>query len=75
MNALLVLENDNVTNLRVLVTVTERKLKDQIISLLEQNRGREAFDLLKSRAEVRAYLPRGSRLPVNPEVTLIEDLL
>ena len=43
MNALLVLDNDNVTNLRVLVTVTEKQLKDRVISLLEENRGKEAF--------------------------------
>lgn len=75
MNALLILENDNVTNLRVLVTVKEKRLRNQVISLLEENRGREAFDLLKTRAEVRAYLPRGSKLQVSPEVTLVEDLL
>ena len=75
MNALLVLDNDNVTNLRVLVTVTEKQLKDRVIFLLEENRGKEAFSLLKSRAEVKAYLPRGSKLPVTPDVTLIEDML
>lgn len=75
MNALLILDNDNVANMRVLVTVTEKKLKEQVISLLAENRGREAFDLLKSKAEVRAYLPRGSKLAVNPQITLIEDLL
>lgn len=75
MNVLLVLDNDNVTNLRVLVTVSEKQLKDRVISLLEENRGKEAFNLLKSKAEVKAYLPRGSKLPVAPEVTLIEDML
>lgn len=75
MNALPVLDNDNVTNLRVLVTVTEKQLKDRVISLLEENRGKEAFSLLKSKAEVKAYLPRGSKLSVTPDVTLIEDML
>ena len=75
MNALLILDNDNVTNLRVLVTVTKKELKEEIISLLEENRSKEAFDLLKSRAEVRAYLPKGSKLLVRPEVILFEDLL
>ena len=75
MNALLILDNDNVTNLRVLVTVSEKKLKERVISLLEQNRGKEAFNLLKSRAEVKAYLPRGTKLPAQPQVTLIEDML
>jgi hypothetical protein len=75
MNVLLILDNDNVANLRILVTVSEKQLKARVISLLEENRGKEAFNLLKSTAEVRAYLPRGSKLPVTPEVTLIEDML
>lgn len=79
MNALLVMDNDNAprggANLRVLVTVTEKQLKDRVIFLLEENRGKEAFNLLKSRAEVKAYLPRGSKLPATPDVTLIEDML
>jgi len=75
MNALLILNNDNVTNLRVLVTVKEKRLKERVISLLEENRRKEAFDLLKAKAEVIAYLPRGTKLPVQPQVTLIEDML
>jgi hypothetical protein len=75
MNVLLILDNDNVANLRILVTVSEKQLKARVISLLEENRGKEAFNLLKLTAEVRAYLPRGSKLPVTPEVTLIEDML
>lgn len=75
MNALLILDNGNVTNLRVLVKVEQKKIKEQVISLLEENRGREAFDLLKSKAEFRAYLPRGAKLPVQPQVTLFEDML
>ena len=75
MYALLILENENVTHLRILVTVTEKQLKSQIITLLEENRGKEAFNLLKTKAEVKAYLPRGSKLPVHPQVTLIEDML
>ncbi len=75
MHALLILENDNVTNLRVLVTVRNKKLKKEIIFLLQENRVREAFELLKSRAEVRAYLPKGSKLLVTPEIILFEDLL
>jgi hypothetical protein len=75
MDALLVLDNEKCTNVRVLVTVKQRKLKEQVITLLEENRGREAFDLLKSRADFKAYLPRGSKLPMQPQVTLFEDML
>lgn len=75
MNVLLVLDNENAANLRILVTVSEKRLQNRIIALLEENRGKEAFNILKSRAQVKAYLPRGSKLPVTPEVTLIEDML
>ena len=75
MYALLILKNENVTHLRILVTVTEKQLKNQIITLLEENRGKEAFNLLKSKAEVSAFLPIGAKLPVQPQVTLIEDML
>lgn len=75
MIALLVLDNDNVTNLRVLVTLNKKEHKEKVISLLERNCGKEAFDLLKSKAEVKSYIPHGSKLTVTPEVTLIEDML
>ena len=75
MNAILILENDTASNLRILVSITQKKLEKQVISLLDKNRGREAFDLLKSKAEVRAYLPKGSKLPIRPELTLFEDML
>ena len=75
MNALLILDDDNVTNLRILVTVRDKQLKDRVISLLEENRGKEAFDLLKTKAEVKAHLPKGSKLLTQPQVILIEDLL
>ncbi|MBI3617460.1 MAG: hypothetical protein HY210_04485 [Candidatus Omnitrophica bacterium] len=75
MNALLVLDNDNVRNLRVMVTLTRKEFKQQVMSLLDEGKGREAFEILKSKAEVRAYFPRGKRLPVMPEVTLFEDML
>ena len=76
MDALLVLNNKNVRNLRVMVHVDEKKLKEEVISLLEKDRGAEAFDILVKRAEVRAYLPGETPPPRTPLlITLDEQLL
>ena len=43
MDALLILNNKNVSNCRVLVQVKQRKLKEEIISLLEKDQGEKSF--------------------------------
>lgn len=75
MNVLLVLDRVKMNDARILVSLTQKKLREQVIKLLEENKGREAFDILKSRAEVKAYLPRGSKPPVKLDMTLFEDML
>lgn len=76
MDALLVLNNKNVRNLRVMVHVAERKVKEKVISLLEEDKGDEAFDILVKRAEVRTYLPGETPPPRIPLlITLDEELL
>ena len=75
MNALLILNNGNVENCRVIVSLNQKALKKQVISFLEEDRGREAFEILKTKAEVREYLPRGRKPRLKPEVTLFEDML
>lgn len=75
MNALLILDNDAARGVRVMVTLIKREFQEEVMSLLEEGRRREAFEILKSRADVRAYFPRGERLQVMPEVTLFEDML
>lgn len=75
MNALLVLDNDHVRDVRVMVTLTKKEFEEEVKSLLEEGRRREAFEILKSRAEVRGYFPKGKRLQIMPEVTLFEDML
>jgi hypothetical protein len=62
-------------HLRVMVNVHGRPLKDKVISLLEENKDREAFDLLVKKAEVDSYLSPGRKTTIRPAVTLIEDLL
>jgi len=75
MKAILVLDNSNVSNLRVMVKLTKRKFIKQVISLLEEDKDREAFEILRTKGEVVDYLPRGRKAPGRPEVTLFEDLL
>lgn len=75
MNALLVLDNGNVRNLRIIVSLEEKTLKKQVISLLREDRHKEAFEILRNKADVREYLPRGCKPRVKPEVTLFEDML
>ena len=75
MIAILVLDNSNVSNLRVMVKLTQKKFIKQVISLLEEDKAREAFDILRTKGEVVDYLPRGSKLPGRPEITLFEDML
>ena len=75
MKAILVLDNSNVQNLRVMVKLTQRKFIKQVISLLKEDKAREAFEILKTKGEVVDYLPRGRKSPVRPEVTLFEDML
>ncbi|MEI6438481.1 MAG: hypothetical protein WCO69_07015 [Candidatus Omnitrophota bacterium] len=68
--------NKETKGLRVLVSLKERRMKATVISLLEENRGREAFELLRSKAEVEAYFPLGfkPRKSMRPDVTLFEDM-
>ncbi len=73
MYALLVLK-ENGRGLQVVVKVRSR-MKEKVIALLEENQGREAFELLKTRAEVEDFVPSGVRPRVTPALTLIEEML
>lgn len=75
MNILLVLDRPEINDARILVSLTQRKLREQVIKLLEEDKGKEAFDILKSKADVKAYLPRGSKPSVKLDMTLFEDML
>lgn len=74
MQVLLIL-NKQCQEVRVLVNVQKKSLKEKLISLLEKDRDREAFDLLIKMADVEAYLKPGEKAHIRPAVTLIEDLL
>ncbi len=72
MQVLLILRNEQTPGAGVIVNVKARSIRAKVIALLEENREREAFDLLKKKAEPQAYLLPGQR-PNVPIVTLIED--
>ena len=67
--------NETGNGLRVMVKIRDGRTRERVISLLEENRGREAFQMLKSKAEVEEYLPLGIGPRIKPEATLIEDML
>ena len=58
-----------------MVKIRDGRMKERIISLLEENKCWEAFQILKNKAEVENFFPLGERPREKPEVTLIEDML
>ena len=73
MQVLLILKSKE--GARIIVNVRPKSLKEKLVSLLEEDRDREAFDLLIKKAEVTAYLAPGQKTHIRPAVTLIDDLL
>ena len=75
MKVLLVLNNTEMKNVRILVQLTKKKIIRQVIDLLDQEKDREVFNIVMKEGEVVDYLPHGKRLSEQPAVTLIEDIL
>lgn len=75
MKAILVLNNHNVRDLRILVDLPERTLEKQVTSLLKHHQEREAFDILRRRARFVTCLTMGKKAPARTDVTLFEDKL
>ena len=75
MKVLLVLNNKHARDVRILVKLQTKCLREEVITLLEKNKGKEAFDLIISKAMVEDYIPLGTKLVEKPQLTLIEDLL
>lgn len=63
MDILLILNNQVAKDVRVMVKLTEKNLKERVISLLEKDQGEEAFDALMENAEPYAYFPPGVEIP------------
>ena len=75
MDVLLILNNKVATDVRVMVKLTERKLKERVISLLEKNQGEEAFDTIMKNAEPHAYFPPGVSVPRRSMLVTLEEQL
>ena len=75
MQILLILNKQPSQEMRVIVRVHQKSLRKKVVSLLEGNRDREAFELLLKKAEVETYLKPGEKAHIRPVLTLIEDLL
>jgi len=73
MHVLLVLNRKGAQNVRVIVRAHTRYLRERIVNLLEEDRDREAFELLYKKAEVETYLNPGERPSKTPLMTLVED--
>lgn len=74
MRILLILSSKTTPGAGIIVSVKEQAIKNKVITLLESNREREAFVLLKKKAEPETYLAPGQQ-PREALVTLIEDEL
>ena len=72
MLVLLVL-NVSADRLQVVVRVRQKRMILKVISLLEANRGREAFGILRDHAQVEAYFLDGVKPDVKVCMTLLED--
>ena len=75
MKVLLVLNNTELKNVRVMVQLTKKRVIQDVIGLLEQDKGKEVFDIVMREGQVVDYYPFGKRLAEKPAVTLIEDIL
>lgn len=75
MNVVLVLNRQGAKDFRIMVRLHTSKLKKRVTRLLEEDKGKEAFDLMLKEAEVIDYLPSGKKPAVKPAMIMIEDLL
>ncbi len=74
MRILLILNSKATPGAGIIVIVKEQAIKNQVIALLQGKKEREAFDLLKKKAEPETYLAPGEK-PNEKLVTLIEQEL
>lgn len=75
MDVLLILNKATAKNVRVMVTLSNKKLKEQIISLLEKGQGGEAFDILFKNAKPNAYYPPEAEIPRRSMLITLDEAL
>jgi hypothetical protein len=72
---LLIFNNGESHDFKMVVRLQTEDLILRVNRLMAQSRGREAFDLILSSAEVEDYIPPGHKVKIRPALTLIEDIL
>ncbi|MBF0511683.1 MAG: hypothetical protein HQL13_05055 [Candidatus Omnitrophica bacterium] len=72
MKILLILSSKINAGAGIVVRVKDKSVRNRVMALLEKNREREAFILLKKKAEPETYFAPGQR-PKESFVTLVED--
>ena len=72
MRVLLILHSDKNPGAGIVVSVEPKLLWEKVLNLLEGNKGKEAFDLLKKKAIPVEYIEPGQKLE-EQLVTLVED--
>jgi|GEM_PF-4413634 len=75
MKVLLILNNLELQNVRVMVRLTNKRTIRRVLSLLDKKKEKEVFDIVMDQGQVVDYLPYGKRIMERPDVTLFEDLL
>jgi hypothetical protein len=75
MDVLLIMNNGQKVDMKILVKLHTKPLKEQVKYLMQEGREKDAFDLIVKRAEVKSYIPHGQKARIRPQLTLIEDLL
>ncbi len=75
MDVLLVLKSRVKKDFRVVVRLHKEDLSRKVSDLVEKNRGRDAMELVMAEGLVQRFIPEGDKLPEQPDLVLIEDLL
>jgi len=75
MKVLVILNNLELKNVRVMVQLTNKRTIQHVLALLDKNKDKEVFDIVMDHGQVVDYLPYGKRISEKPDITLFEDLI
>jgi len=73
MKILLIFNKGKAAGVRVIVRLKTKSLQRKVVTLLQQERNKEAFEFV-SNAIVENYLPPGVTPLIKPELTLVEEI-
>jgi len=74
MKILLIFNKGKAAGVRVIVRLKTKSLQRKVVTLLQQERNKEAFEFVVSNAIVENYLPPGVTPLIKPELTLVEEI-